>query len=58
MMHFCTDFFIPGKKKPALVMNGFEMIQAGPEDGYRNNSIFVIQQEEYELFNIDLKKDD
>ena len=58
MMHFCTDFFIPGKKKPALVMNGFEMIQAGPEDGYRNNSIFVIQQEDYELFNIDLKKDD
>lgn len=57
MMHFSSEFFLPAKKKPSLIMNGFEMIQVSPEDGYRNNRIFVIQQEEYELFNIDLKND-
>ncbi len=58
MMHFSSSFFLPAKKKPALVMNGFEMIQAAPEDGYRTNRIFVIQQEDYELFNVDMKKND
>lgn len=57
MMHFSSEFFLPAKKSPKLIMNGFNMIQVTPEDGYRNNRIFIIQQEDYELFNIELKHD-
>lgn len=49
--YFSTEFFLPDlKKKPTLVMNGFDMKQVAPTDGYRNTHVFVIQQEDYELF--------
>lgn len=54
--YFCSDFFLTSKK-PALVMNGFTMEQVSPTSGYRNNQIFVIQQEDFELFDINLKHD-
>lgn len=51
--YFSTEFFLPAqKKKPALVMNGFDMKQVSPTDGYRNNHVFVIQQDDFELFDI------
>jgi len=31
-------------------MDGFNMKQIAPADGYRNSHVFVIQQEDYELF--------
>lgn len=49
--YFSTEFFLPElKKKPTLVMDGFNMQQISPADGYRNSHVFVIQQEEFELF--------
>lgn len=55
MTYFSTEFFLPQtKKKPTLVMDGFNMKQVSPTDGYRNTHLFVIEQEDYELF--DTKK--
>lgn len=49
--YFSTEFFLTDiEKKPTLVMNGFDMKQVAPTDGYRNSHVFVIQQEDYELF--------
>lgn len=56
--YFSTEFFLPEtKKKPALVMNGFDMKQVSPTDGYRNSHVFVIQQEDYELFDTEKGND-
>ena len=49
--YFSAEFFLTDvEKKPALVMNGFDMKQVAPTDGYRNSHVFVIQQADYELF--------
>lgn len=59
MTYFASEFFITDlKKKPTLVMNGFNMQQIAPTDGYRNAHVFVIQQEEYELFDTEKGHDD
>lgn len=56
--YFSTEFFLPdAKKKPVLVMNGFAMEQVSPTDGYRNTHVFVIQQEDYELFDTEKGND-
>ncbi len=51
LTYFSTEFFLTDlEKKPILVMDGFNMKQIAPTDGYRNAHIFVVQQEDYELF--------
>lgn len=51
LTYFSSEFFLTElKKKPTLVMDGFNMKQIAPADGYRNSHVFVIQQEDYELF--------
>ncbi|MDG1332787.1 MAG: LysM peptidoglycan-binding domain-containing protein [Crocinitomicaceae bacterium] len=57
--YFTSEFFFPElENKPTLVMDGFNMQQVGPADGYRNSHVFVIQQEEYELFDTEKGHDD
>lgn len=59
LTYFASEFFITDlKKKPTLIMNGFNMQQIAPTDGYRNAHVFVIQQEEYELFDTEKGHDD
>lgn len=59
LTYFTTEFFLTDlEKKPSLIMDGFNMQQIAPADGYRNSHIFVIQQEEYELFDIEKGHDD
>lgn len=51
LTYFSSEFFLPETmEKPTLVMDGFNMEQVSPTDGYRNTHLFVIEQEDYELF--------
>ena len=56
--HFCADFFLESGKKPAMMMSGFEMEQMSPADGYQNKKIFIVEQDDYELFNSEVDRDD
>ncbi|MFK7783514.1 MAG: LysM peptidoglycan-binding domain-containing protein [Crocinitomicaceae bacterium] len=57
--YFSSEFFLSeGAKKPSLVMDGFNMQQVNPTSGYRNTHVFVIQQEDYELFDTQKGHDD
>ena len=59
LTYFSSEFFLMEvEKKPTLVMDGFNMQQVAPAGGYRNTHIFVIQQEEYELFDTEKGHDD
>jgi len=59
LTYFASEFFLGDvKKKPCLVMSGFNMQQVTPTDGYRNTHVFVIQQEDYELFDTKKGHDD
>jgi LysM repeat protein len=42
-----------GIEHPHLIMNAFQLNQLAPEDGYENNKCFIIEQEDYELINIE-----
>jgi len=48
MTYFCSSFFMENDK-PYLLMNGFDFQQISDNDGYMNNHVFVVQQEEFEL---------
>ncbi|XOV68842.1 MAG: LysM peptidoglycan-binding domain-containing protein [Fluviicola sp.] len=41
-----------------LLANDFDMRQISPSDGYENNHIFIIEQEDYELVNTELLEDE
>lgn len=56
MTYFCNDFFLDNKL-PDLLMNEFDMKQVSETDGYENNHVFIIEQEEYELFRSDQIKE-
>ena len=57
--YFSSEFFLTEvENKPSLVMDGFNMEQVDPTSGYRNTHLFVIQQEEYELFDTQKGHDD
>lgn len=49
LTYYCLSFFTEDVK-PALMMSNFQMEQLSPKDGYANKGIYVIEQEEYELF--------
>ena len=58
LTYFSTEFFLPETEdKPTLIMDGFNMQQVSPTDGYRNAHVFVIQQEDYELFDTSKEHD-
>ncbi len=55
MMHFCSDFFL--KKKSCLMMSKFDMKQLDEKSGYVNKSLYVLEVDEYELFNSEIPRD-
>lgn len=57
MTYFCSNFFMDNEN-PFLMMSVFDMQQLSPKDGYENMDIFVVQQDEYELFNSEVERDD
>lgn len=51
MFYFCADLLM-NRKASDLVMNSFDMVQLGVENGFENSNAFIIEQEEYELINV------
>lgn len=49
LTYYCLSFFAE-EAQPTLMMSNFQMEQLSPKDGYANKGIYVIEQEEYELF--------
>ncbi|MFT5778268.1 MAG: LysM repeat protein [Crocinitomicaceae bacterium] len=58
LTYFCAEFFLQDKKKPALMMSAFDMQQLAPDSGFENKKIFVVEQDEYELFDSQVERDD
>ncbi|MFT6504032.1 MAG: LysM repeat protein [Crocinitomicaceae bacterium] len=47
-LFYCSNFFLENQK-PNLMMNNFRMEQVSESDGYENQNVFIVEQEEYEL---------
>ncbi|MDG1428474.1 MAG: LysM peptidoglycan-binding domain-containing protein [Crocinitomicaceae bacterium] len=56
--HFCGEFFLESSKKPTMLMSAFEMNQSSPTGGYENLEFFIVEQDEYELFNSQVERND
>ena len=57
MLYACSHFFL--EDAPVnLLMNDFNIEQIDEGDGYENKHIYVIEQEDYELINVDLPRDE
>lgn len=54
MFYFCSDLLM-NRKPNDLVMNSFEMVQLGAENGYENSNAFIMEQEDFELINVGKK---
>ncbi|MFT5858525.1 MAG: LysM repeat protein [Flavobacteriaceae bacterium] len=55
--YFSSEFFLESNLKPSMMMSDFKMEQISPADGYENRSIFIVEQDEYELFNSEVERD-
>lgn len=51
MMYFSSDFFL--EKGAFQMMNDFNVLPAYESDGYENKTVFIIEQEEFELILIE-----
>ena len=47
-LFYCSNFLLENQK-PNLMMNNFRMEQFSESDGYENQNVFIVEQEEYEL---------
>lgn len=47
-LFYCSNFLLENQK-PNLMMNNFRMEQFSESDGYENQNVFILEQEEYEL---------
>lgn len=52
LLKMCSEFFLEDAPVNLLSSN-FDLQQISPADGYENNHIFVIEQEDYELINVE-----
>jgi LysM repeat protein len=48
---FCSELLM-GRKVGKGIMNDFQMVQKGSENGYENSRSFIFEQEEFELINV------
>ena len=46
--YFCSSFFLE-QDDVHLFMNDFEIVQSADSSGYKNNKVFIIEQEDFEL---------
>ncbi|MCR9173065.1 MAG: LysM peptidoglycan-binding domain-containing protein [bacterium] len=57
LLEMCSHFFL--EEAPVnLLANDFNLQQISPSDGYENNHIYIIEQEDYELVNTALLNDE
>jgi hypothetical protein len=52
VVFFFSSQLLLERKVEKCVMNDFQMIQKGVENGYENGRSFILQQEEFELINV------
>ncbi|GAB5419238.1 MAG: hypothetical protein Crog4KO_32820 [Crocinitomicaceae bacterium] len=57
LLKMCSDFFLDGAPVH-LLASDFDLKQISAADGFENNHIFVIEQEDYELINVELLEDE
>jgi len=57
LLEMCSHFFLD-EAQVNLLANDFDLQQISPSDGFENNHIFVIEQEDYELVNTELLEDE
>ncbi len=55
--YFCSQFFLDGHD-PYLMMSKFEMTQMNPKGGYKNRDVYVVVQDEFELFDSEVPRED
>lgn len=53
MMHFCSEFFL--NSHAFLMMNDIQMEQISEQDGYENRKVFIVEQEDFELIDVERK---
>ncbi len=56
--YFCGEFFLESSKKSTMMMSAFRMQQLSPKGGYENLEFFIVEQDEYELFDSQVERDD
>lgn len=54
-MYFCSDFLLD--KEAFQMMNDMQMEQISSSDGYENRKVFIIEQEDFELIDVERKDD-
>ncbi len=52
LMYFCSSFFLEDNH-PDLLMNEFQMEQISPEDGFENKHAYLVEQEGFELVEVE-----
>lgn len=52
VFYFCSSLLM-NKTNSEMVMNVFEMKQLGLENGFENSNYFILEQEDYELINVE-----
>jgi LysM repeat protein len=52
VLYYAANLLL-GIDHPHLIMNDFQLNQVAPEDGYENSKCFIIEQEDYELINVE-----
>jgi LysM repeat protein len=50
LYYFCSELLL-GRKVSSSIMNDFQMIQKGSDNGFENSRSFIIEQEKFELIN-------
>ncbi len=57
LLKMCSNFYLDDAPVN-LLASDFDLQQISAADGYENNHIFVIEQEDYELINVELLEDE
>ena len=52
VLYYAAELLL-GMDYPYLIMNDFQLRQVATEDGFENSKCFIIEQEDYELINIE-----
>jgi LysM repeat protein len=55
VLFYFTSNLLLNKKENEMIMNQFEMKQNGIENGFENSKVYIIEQENFELINVQKK---
>ena len=55
VLYFFTSFLLLNKDVNDGIMNQFELKQNGAGNGYENSKVYIIEQENFEMINVQYK---